>query len=148
MGQTSKKLGPSKTSSHCPSSGHKCRRCCRKSASGQIRKSLFDHLGSRRSDCAGTCGKHRSAGRQHHRHYCHCGIGTRGKTYRATYRGDAKTVHPQLRCIAIILGRCKKNCSGCARGNQSRDHFCSRMFDAARTLDGVSPKCRRNIRLK
>jgi hypothetical protein len=31
---------------------------------------------------------------------------------------------------------------------ESQDHFCSRMVDAARTPDGVSPKYRRNMRLK
>jgi hypothetical protein len=35
-----------------------------------------------------------------------------------------------------------------AHCEESQDHFCSRMVDAARTPDGVSPKRRRNMRLK
>jgi hypothetical protein len=35
-----------------------------------------------------------------------------------------------------------------AHGEASQDHFCSRMVEAARTPDGVSPNCRRNMRLK
>ena len=42
----------------------------------------------------GICGKRRAAARQHHRRYCLGGIGTPRKTYRATGRGDAKTVYP------------------------------------------------------
>ena len=35
-----------------------------------------------------------------------------------------------------------------AHCEESQDHLCSRMVEAARTPDGVSPKCRRNMRLK
>jgi hypothetical protein len=71
---------------------------------------------SHRSDCRRTCGKHRAAGRQHHRRYHGCGIGTHWKTYGAAGRGDAQTVHRRLPCIAIILGRSKK--CGNERGGQ------------------------------
>jgi putative ABC transport system substrate-binding protein len=45
-----------------------------------------------RSDCNGTCGRHRAAGRQHHRRYDLWGIGNHWQTYGAAGRGDAKTV--------------------------------------------------------
>ena len=60
-----------------------------------------------RSDCPRSCGKHRAAGRQHHRRYYRRGIGNNWKTYGAAGRGNAKTVHRRLSCIATILGRCR-----------------------------------------
>ena len=44
------------------------------------------------------------------------GLGNHWKTYGAAGRGDAKTVHRHLPCIAIILGR-SKSCSN-ARGGK------------------------------
>src|SRR6266478_828270 len=70
----------------------------------------------RRSDCPGTCGKHRAAGRQHYRRCYRCWTGNHWKTYGAAGRGDAKTVRRWLPCIATILGRSKRY--GNARGGQ------------------------------
>jgi putative ABC transport system substrate-binding protein len=49
-----------------------------------------------------------AAGRQHHRRYYRWGIGTHWKAYRVAGRGDAKTIHRRLPCIATILGRSKR----------------------------------------
>jgi len=59
--------------------------------------------------------------RQHHRRYYRCGIGTHWKTYWVAGRGDAKTVHRRLPCIATILGRSKR--CGSARGGQAHRYF-------------------------
>src|SRR5450631_2147835 len=78
-------------------------------------------LMDRQSNKSGTCGKHRAAGRQHHRRYYLWGIGNHWQTYGAAGRGDAKTVHRRLPCIATILGRSKRR--GGERGGQTGRHF-------------------------
>ena len=74
-----------------------------------------------RSDRNGTCAEHRAAGRQHHRRDYRWGIGNHWQTYGAAGRGDAKTVHRRLPCIATILGGSKRR--GSARGGQTGGHF-------------------------
>ena len=59
-----------------------------------------------RSDCPGTCGEHRAAGRQHHRYYYRRRIGNHWKTYRAAGRGTATARSSIL--PPTILGRCTR----------------------------------------
>src|SRR5882672_8440635 len=92
-----------------------------------------------RSDCPRTCGKHRAAGRQHHRRYYRWGIRNHWKTYGAAGRGDAKTVHRRFPCIATILGRCKR--FGSARGGQTGRPFVEGCSAGQRLQRGRVPAC-------
>jgi len=65
------------------------------------------------------------------------GFGTHWKTYGVAGRGDAKTVHHQLPCIATILGRSKRR--GSARGGQTGGHFVEGRFDGQRLQRGGVP---------
>src|SRR5260370_29113956 len=55
--------------------------------------------------------------KQHHRRDYRWGIGNNWQTYGAAGRGDAKTFHRRLPCIATILGRSKRR--GGSRGCQT-----------------------------